>query len=186
VLAVANEADVPLCLHIGSSSYVQGTAPDAPKATTYSTVYLNANYALIDWLMSENFDRFPNLKICLSEGGIGWIPHAIEMCDITWQKHGTWTDSPPKQLPSSYIRDHVYGCFIEDDFGARHIDDVGALGLDNVMVETDYPHANSTWPHSHEVIAEKLAHLSVEDQAKIMRGNAERLFKFTPSGIGKR
>jgi predicted TIM-barrel fold metal-dependent hydrolase len=55
------------------------------------------------------------------------------------------------------------------------------LGADNVMAESDYPHSDSSWPDSIRLMRKQLAHLSVPDQVKILRGNAERLFEFTPA-----
>jgi predicted TIM-barrel fold metal-dependent hydrolase len=62
--------------------------------------------------------------------------------------------------------------------GIRNIDD---LGVDNVMVETDYPHSDSTWPNSRAVAKAHLAGLDDRDAYKILRGNAERVFRFQPS-----
>ena len=52
------------------------------------------------------------------------------------------------------------------------------------MIETDYPHSDSTWPNCLEHAKKQLAGLSEEDRHKIMRGNAERLFGFTPADAG--
>jgi predicted TIM-barrel fold metal-dependent hydrolase len=75
------------------------------------------------------------------------------------------------------FRDHVYGCFIDDVFGADNLDYVG---IDNVMAESDYPHTDSTWPHSIETLKKRLAGRPEDDQWKIMQGNARRVFNFTP------
>jgi predicted TIM-barrel fold metal-dependent hydrolase len=56
-----------------------------------------------------------------------------------------------------------------------------AIGYDNVMIETDYPHSDSTWPNCLEHANKQLAGISAENRRKIMRGNAERLFRFTPA-----
>jgi predicted TIM-barrel fold metal-dependent hydrolase len=53
--------------------------------------------------------------------------------------------------------------------------------MDNVMIETDYPHSDSTWPNCLEHAKKQLANLSDADRYKIMRGNAERVFRFTPA-----
>jgi predicted TIM-barrel fold metal-dependent hydrolase len=76
------------------------------------------------------------------------------------------------------FRQHIYGCFIDDLGGIRNLD---AIGVDNVMIETDYPHSDSTWPHCIEHAQKQLEGLSPEHRRKIMRGNAERLFGFTPA-----
>jgi predicted TIM-barrel fold metal-dependent hydrolase len=176
LFAVVAEAQMPLCLHIGSSSHIyHPPSPDSPVTVLFTTDYLNAQYTLIEWLLSDNFDRFPGLRICMSEGGIGWVPHCVERCDFKWQRYAKWSSSPPKNLPSSYMRDHVSVCLMEDDFGAQQIE---RIGVDNVMVETDFPHADSRWPDSHGTIGDRVAHLAPGDQHKVLRGNAERLFRW--------
>jgi predicted TIM-barrel fold metal-dependent hydrolase len=75
------------------------------------------------------------------------------------------------------MRDHVYGCFIEETAGLRCLD---IIGEDNVMVETDYPHSDTTWPDCLEVARTLVRDLPPETQRKVLRGNAERLFRFTP------
>jgi hypothetical protein len=76
------------------------------------------------------------------------------------------------------FRDHIYGCFIDDAHGIRSLDEIGE---DNVMCETDYPHSDSTWPDSIGVVRRRIGHLPPETQYKLLRGNAERLYRFTPA-----
>jgi predicted TIM-barrel fold metal-dependent hydrolase len=178
---VVSETAMPLCLHIGSSSHIyHPPSPDSPLTVLFTTDYINSQYTLIEWLLSDNFDRFPSLRICLSEGGIGWVPHCVERCDFKWQRYARWSNSPPKHLPSSYVRDHVSFCLAEDDFGAQQIERIGA---DNIVVETDFPHADSHWPVSHLKLAERIGHLDADAQAKVLRGNAEKLFRWTAPEI---
>jgi hypothetical protein len=74
--------------------------------------------------------------------------------------------------------DHVYGTFIEDQAGLRLLD---IIGEDNVMLECDYPHSDSTWPDTVAMAGKWLAHLPQETQDKITIGNASRVYNFTPA-----
>jgi predicted TIM-barrel fold metal-dependent hydrolase len=76
------------------------------------------------------------------------------------------------------FRDHIFGCFIDDVHGIANL---ATIGEDNVMIETDYPHTDSTWPDCIDLAHKRLAHLAPEVQYKILRGNAERLFNFQPA-----
>jgi predicted TIM-barrel fold metal-dependent hydrolase len=76
------------------------------------------------------------------------------------------------------FRNHVYGCFIEDHHGIANLDEIGE---DNVMCETDYPHSDSTWPNCLEVVKGIIGHLPDTTQYKLLRGNAETLYRFTPA-----
>jgi hypothetical protein len=75
--------------------------------------------------------------------------------------------------PSELFREHVFGCFIDDVHGTRSI---GEIGVDNVMAECDYPHGDSTWPGTRSRVLEQIAHLDVDDQRKVLSGNARRVF----------
>ena len=77
------------------------------------------------------------------------------------------------------LRNHVYGCFIDDDVGADAA--IPYMTPDNLMCESDYPHSDSSWPHSIRLMQKQLGHLPVQDQIKILRTNAERVFEFVPA-----
>ena len=79
--AVVSEADIPVCMHIGSSSRLVTTSDDAPPTVLVSLNGLNSMMAGVDWLMSGTLERFPKLKVILSEGGAGWIPYILERAD---------------------------------------------------------------------------------------------------------
>ena len=79
--SVVNEAAIPVCMHIGSSSRLVTTSADAPPTVLVSLNGLNSMMAGVDWLMSGILERFTNIKVILSEGGAGWIPYILERAD---------------------------------------------------------------------------------------------------------
>ncbi|HMG40252.1 MAG TPA: amidohydrolase family protein [Acidimicrobiales bacterium] len=200
VFAAAAETGMALCTHLGSSSKLPRTAPDMPMIATIALQPINIASTCIDWLFSGVLPRHPGLKVCLSEGGIGWIPYVLERCDYVVERQGYWaskgdfegdlssgeaklvegTGAELGALPSQLFRDHLYGCFIDDAHGAQSIE---AIGVDNVMIETDYPHTDSTWPNSMAIAHERLGYLPEDVQFKVLRGNAERVFDFTPADL---
>jgi predicted TIM-barrel fold metal-dependent hydrolase len=161
-------------MHIGSSSKMLVTATDAPDMVRFGVNFMNAVQSMIEWLLSDQFERFPGLKTVFSEGYIGWIPFVREHCDREWHTHGGWTNTLLPRPPSEYFADHVYGCFIEDPVGAELIE---KIGVDNVMLESDYPHPDGTWPNTQKVVDEHIRHLSPENQLKLRRDNAEKLYR---------
>jgi predicted TIM-barrel fold metal-dependent hydrolase len=169
-------------MHMGSSSTKIRTAPDAQDWIMIALGPLRSQVAMVDWLFSGQFVRHPKLKTAFAEGGIGWIPSMLERADNTWEHQGGWNESLLTEPPSAYFKDHVYGCFIDDVHG---VENLGKIGEDNVMMESDYPHSDSAWPHSAELAAKHLVPLSDATKQKVTRGNAEKLFKFVPSGIGQ-
>ena len=173
-LAACEETKTVVCMHIGSSSKMPSTSADAPAAVGSTLTYMNAAMSLTDWLMSGVFERFPDLTIAYSEGQIGWIPYVLERADKVWDDNRGWggVADKVKRPPSEYYFEHVYGCFFDDPHGLKNID---AVGRDNVTFETDYPHSDSTWPHTKKVAEEIMKDLDQETVDKICRGNAIKL-----------
>ena len=169
-----DETGTVVCMHIGSSSKMPSTSPDAPAAVGSTLTYMNAAMSMTDYLMSGIFERFPNLKLAYSEGQIGWIPYILERADKVWEENRGWGGVADKVLrpPSEYYREHIFGCFFDDAHGIKNLD---AIGVDNVTFETDYPHSDSTWPHSLKVAMDILRDLDDETIYKIVRGNAIRM-----------
>jgi predicted TIM-barrel fold metal-dependent hydrolase len=201
VFAAASESGLPICIHIGSSSKVPTTSADNPLIITLALTPMNAMITCVDWLFSGNLERHPNLKICLSEGGIGWIPYVLERCDYTLDRQGYWAskgdfsldlaggkvearDTKPSSarssVPSELFRERMFGCFIDDIHG---IDCLDLIGIDNVMIETDYPHTDSSWPNSIETAHKRLDSRNDDEKYQILQGNAIRVFDFEPAPI---
>jgi predicted TIM-barrel fold metal-dependent hydrolase len=191
VMTAANDLEMVVCMHVGSSSQVPQIAPDAPFMANLTWGATRTSGAMLSWLFSGQFQRFPKLKIALSEGEIGWMPYFLERAEQVLDKQRYWvsrgvqfsghagSDIDLETLDiRALFRDHVYGCFIDDAHGIASIDEIGE---DNIMCETDYPHSDSTWPNCIEVVKNRIGHLSPEVQYKLLRGNAERLYRFTPA-----
>ncbi|GAA0556184.1 amidohydrolase family protein [Actinomadura livida] len=175
VLSAAEEADMPLCMHFGTSGQAPITAPEAPMAVMIALFGCNSMYATADLLFSPVFHRHPRLKIGLSEGGIGWIPYLLERIDGTWERHRHYQNINHDVRPSELFARHIHGCFIDDEFGiqARH-----AIGIDNITWECDYPHSDSYWPKSRAIAAERLAGVPDDEAHKIVELNTRRLYNF--------
>ncbi len=195
----AEEAGFVVSMHVGSSSNLIRTSDDMPTLAfmAYSAAANQAG-TLLDWLFSGNFEKFPGLKIALSEGSIGWIPYFLERAEQVVDKQRFWASRFDINMNASHDRgeekgaasfsldtdvrrlfhDHVYGTFIDDQAGIRLLD---IIGEDNVMLECDYPHSDSTWPDSVSLARKWLSHLPDDVQYKIAVGNAARVYNFTPA-----
>jgi len=200
VMAAAQDTQMVVCMHVGSSSTMPAISSDAPALANLTLGAVRAAGTMLAWIFSDYFERMPGLKIALSEGNIGWMPYFIERAEQVLDKQRYWAAErnvklyggvggtadlamvPQADLASldirRTIREHVYGCFIEETAGLRCLD---IIGEDNVMVEVDYPHSDTTWPDSIEVATRLVKDFPAETQRKILRGNAERLFRFTPT-----
>jgi predicted TIM-barrel fold metal-dependent hydrolase len=173
-IAACEETGTTINMHIGSSSRMPATSPDAPNAVAATLSFNNAMASMSDWLFSGKLVQFPDLKLAYSEGQIGWIPYILERADTVWEEHRAWVgvaDLVPEP-PSTYYYRQIFGCFFRDQHGVDSIDKVGA---DNVTFETDYPHTDSTWPHTKKVAEELMRGVPQDVVDKVMRTNAIRM-----------
>ncbi len=125
-------------------------------------------------LFTGVFDRFPDLHISMIETGVGWIPHFLEQSDDRFWRNRSWGDIPISEPPSTYWFNNMSATFIRDDNGVANRD---AVGIDNMMWSTDYPHHGNDWPYSRRTINESMGGISSSDRHKIVAGNAARIFK---------
>jgi predicted TIM-barrel fold metal-dependent hydrolase len=170
--AACAETATVVCMHIGSGTKTPKASPDAPDAVSATILFGNSVASLCDILFSGLLDRYPDLKLMYAEAQIGWIPYVLERADDVWQTHRGWSGSQlycPQPPSTYYRRGQVYSCFFKDSVGLDMID---RIGVDRVVFETDYPHSDSTWPHSRQAAAEQFGHLDEQSVRKIARGNA--------------
>jgi predicted TIM-barrel fold metal-dependent hydrolase len=191
LLHAAADAGMPACTHIGSSSALPQSSPDASIEAALTLLPVNLMTTMIDWIFSGVFIRVPELKLCLSEGGIGWIPYALERCDHSFhQRESAFMRASNNglghlvdyhdldRLPSELFAEHVYACLLDEPFGSAILD---KMPLSNLMVEVDYPHADTSWPASSKLIGDQLSALTTDDRYAVLQGTARRVFNFTPS-----
>ncbi|TDB83582.1 amidohydrolase [Actinomadura sp. KC216] len=181
--AACEETGTVVCLHIGSSSSMPGTSPDAPFIISSTLTFQNAMGSMLDFVFSGTLARFPGLTLAYSEGQVGWMPYVLERADKLWHERSDnsfGTDLP--EPPTSYIRGRVYGCIFDDETGLANRD---VIGMDQICFETDYPHADSTYPDSAEVAARICDKAGLDDTEvyKLLRGNAIRAFGLDRYGI---
>jgi hypothetical protein len=165
-------------MHLGSPSQMLVTSVEAPIDVMITLQPINMVQAAADLVWSPILRKFPSLHFALSEGGIGWIPYALERIDYVYQHHHKWTGQDfGDMLPSQVFKDRVITCFIDDAFG---IDNRRYMNIDNITWECDYPHSDSTWPTSPEDAMKYLGEVSDEDIDNITHLNAMKHFQYDP------
>ena len=175
LMAACEETGTVVCLHVGSSGTSPATSPDAPSDTIGVLFFGYAMFAAVDWLYSRIPVRFPELRICLSEGGIGWVAGLLDRLEHVRKydaMYGTWNDVPLS--PADTFRRNFWVCAIDDPSAFLQRD---VIGIGNILVESDYPHADSTWPITQERLAVQLAGLSDEEIERVTWKNASELFR---------
>jgi len=176
-LQACEETDTVINMHIGSSSKMPSTSPDSPFIVSSILTFQNAMGSMVDWIISGTFARFPELRIAYSEGQAGWVPYVLERADKLWEERvadDTFGSTLPNP-PSSYVPGHIWFCLFDDEVGLLNRD---IIGMNQLTFEVDYPHADSTFPHTEETankIVQK-AGLNEAETYKLMRGNAIDLY----------
>jgi predicted TIM-barrel fold metal-dependent hydrolase len=178
ILALANEANIPLSLHFGSGGSPQVSPEGMSTNITIgiSLFSLNSQSAMTELLLSPVFHKFTALRMALSEGGIGWMPYILERTQFVWERHRWYNDVNREVGPRElFDRGHLGGCFISDQAGiaARY-----AIGVDKIMFESDYPHSDSNWPHSRKSLEDALADVPDDEARAMAEDNARRFYDF--------
>ncbi len=174
----ASDVGTILCIHIGSGTGMSLQDTAAPVEIMITSTPITLFNCATELIYSSFLRRYPELKIALSEGGTGWIPYFLERADYVYEHHHRWTHNDfGDKRPSDVFREHIITCFIDDHVGVRNRD---LIGMDNITWECDYPHSDSTWPRSPEVLWESLQGVSDEDIDKITYQNTLRHFQYDP------
>jgi predicted TIM-barrel fold metal-dependent hydrolase len=177
LFAACEATGTVLCLHVGSSGTSPTTSADAPPEIPAVLFGAYGMYSAVDWLYSKIPVRFPNINICLSEGGIGWVAGIMDRLDHCYRYQlgylPTWRDVDLS--PSDVLRRNFWFCSLDDDAGMelRH-----RIGLDHILVESDYPHADSSWPNTQAMLTRQLREQGVPDREaeRVTWRNAAELF----------
>lgn len=178
-----DDREMVICLHIGSSSAVKLPSLNSPFTAMLTLQPTSVMDTASDLMWSTIPARFPKLKFCLSEGGIGWIPYLLERADYVYKNHSVWTGTDlGGRLPSEVFAEHFICCFISDRTGTAQLGPSLAESplARQTCIEVDYPHSDSTWPNAPEVLAEQLDGLDPDIVEAVTHANALRFFGFDP------
>lgn len=184
--AAAQDLDLPLTLHIGTERWRPDIGiPLAPlDPVLFSAGAQDLRLSIAALIFGGVFERFPRLKVVAAEFEISWALYLLNRMDDTYQHRVAGLKGrrfEGSALPSDFFRRNVYISFQEDAMGveARH-----HVGVDHLMWGADYPHAESTFPHSREIVDRIFEGIPAEDKTKITRDNAARLYGFSIDETG--
>ena len=177
--AAAEDLQMPLSLHTGTTRVspdqeFKGRKTLRPALTTSVDHWVRLSVA--DMIFSGVFERHPRLQIGSIEHELSWVPHFLDRMDYTYtQRQIEFAPYRFKEdmLPSDYFHQNIFVGFQEDALGIRLRD---VIGVDNLLWGGDYPHPESTFPKSQEILEDILADCTEEEKAKIAGGNAARVY----------
>jgi predicted TIM-barrel fold metal-dependent hydrolase len=182
--AAAQDLEMPLSLHVITAKNQAPVPKPAGEQRLpahmvglrgYMSLIHEVQSSLSDIILGGVLERFPRLRIVSAENDIGWLPHYMYRLDHAFEKFAGMVDEQPlKMKPSDYVRRNLWATFQDDATGPAAYK---FFGPDNYMWASDFPHTDSTWPHSREVIQKDFADVPEAVMHKIVFDNANKLYR---------
>jgi len=175
--AAAQEAEMPLTMHIFTGATPNHGMPNWP-GVNYPLAYVGMEVSISTIIMSGVCERFPGLRFVVTEFETGWVGNLLRRLDHAYRRTGGSSFAGVKlsMLPSDYWHRNFLVTFEDDPIGIRTRD---FIGVPNLMWGSDYPHGDSIFPRSQEILDELFAGLPDADRAAITRGNVAQLYKLS-------
>ena len=172
IIEACAETDTVIALHVGSSGGYE-SPEGAPSLQLGATMFGQLSLAACaEWLWSGYAVKHPNLKIAMSEGGIGWVAMLLDRLDniVDRSGYGNGWDVRPAEV----LKRNFWFCTLDDPstIVTRH-----RIGVENIMFETDYPHGDGTWPDTQDLVEEVYGHLPDDELRAILSENAAKVFR---------
>jgi predicted TIM-barrel fold metal-dependent hydrolase len=182
--SICEEAGVAVCMHIGSSGWRAFTPPESNPSLMVALGFVPTITHSLAMMYSPVPRKFPNIKIVYSEGGVNWVPGALERADRMYKRHKYWSGTDDL-LPSEICRKNMWFCLIDEPYGLRVRHDVG---IERILWECDYPHSSCIWPGTQKVVEDLFQDVPDDETELITLRNAERLFNWTcvPDAAGQK
>lgn len=183
---VCAEYQLPVHFHIGASVtamtfFGQYFWPSHPLNTQLaiggSLLFIGNARVVTNLILTGMFDRHPDLKMVSVESGVGWIPFILETLDYEMAENAPSELAELKKMPSEYFRSNLYATFWFEKNRNKLPDLIEAVGEDNILFETDFPHPTCLYPKPLEAVEAKMATLTPEIRAKILGENARKLYR---------
>jgi predicted TIM-barrel fold metal-dependent hydrolase len=171
--AAAAEAGLPIAFHIGE---VPGSGGRGGFGTFFLVQAAPFRRVLGNVIFGGILDRHPTLQIVFAEGGINWVPSALQDAELTYGAHREIFDIVPKHRPTDYWHENLYATFQTDALGLGLLDQIGA---DRVMWAQDYPHGEGTFGYTTGALRQVIDATSEANARLILGDTATRLYRLT-------
>ena len=171
--AATIELGLPVSFHV-LTSRDDFSAVRGPVLNTLINIIRNNQDIIATFIFGGVFDRHPELRITCVEADAGWVPHYMYRMDHFYGRHRHALHAQElEKLPSEYFRGHVYVTF-QDDWVAFKVVDL--MNPERLMWANDFPHSDSTWPLSQELLAEHTSGLTEAQKDRILHDNIAELY----------
>jgi len=175
VFKTAEELDLPLSFHILTTK--QGALAQqarGPRINGFLSI-IRGNQDIMGTLIYGGvFDRHPKLKVVCAEADAGWVPHYMYRMDHAYKRHRYWMKAPSlERMPSEYFSENISVTF-QDDWVAFKTKDL--VNVRRLMWASDFPHSDSTWPWSQQMLEEHTKSLTEQERNWICHDNVTELY----------
>jgi predicted TIM-barrel fold metal-dependent hydrolase len=168
------ETETVINIHLGSASIRPSLSADTPQAAIALMWPAQTMGATVDWVYSKIPLRFPRLHLAMSEGGIGWVVMLRERMERYHRQRGQIQAWSEELSPAELLLRNFWFCCIEEPLSLEHRHQIGA---DRIMLEVDYPHADTSWPDTQTAVDAMLGNLPLDEAGAISHQNAARLYR---------
>jgi predicted TIM-barrel fold metal-dependent hydrolase len=169
----AIDLGLPLSFHILTSQQ-DNFKTRGPKLNAFMSIIRGCQDLVGAFVFGGVFERHPRLRLVCVEADAGWVPHFMYRMDHAYDRHRYWLPSGTlTTMPSEYFREHVYTTF-QDDWVAFQVKDL--CNVRRLLWANDFPHSDSTWPRSQELLAKHAAHLTPEELRWVLHDNVAELY----------
>jgi uncharacterized protein len=172
--AALSETDIAISHHLGNAPHLYEVfqRDPTPQCGIFTSLPALALAEVIAWwILTGTLERFPRLKIVFVEPNLYWVAGFLASLD---RKAAGPYDFPGMKLkPTEYFHRNMAVTFMDDEYGLgqRH-----AIGIENILWSTDFPHPATTWPNSKAVVARQFADIPMAERDLICAGNASRIY----------
>ena len=179
---ICEQAGLAVCMHIGSSGWRPYVPPQANPSLNVALGFVATITHSLAFMYSPVPRKFPTIKIVFSEGGVNWVPGALERADRMYKRHRFWTGTDDL-LPSEVCRRNMWFCLIEEPYGLRVRHEIG---IERILWECDYPHSSCVWPGTQQIVDDLFQDVPEDEAELITSRNAEQLFDWKCAPVSPR
>ena len=184
VWETAIELGLPLSFHILTDrNYAFASKVRGPKMNGFLSIMRGCQDIMGTLVLGGVFERHPELRVVCAEADAGWVPHYMYRMDHAYKRHRYWLPAGQtlSRLPSEYFSENIYTTF-QDDWVAFKTADL--MNWRRLMWANDFPHSDSTWPWSQQVLSSHKADLASDQADAVLGGNVASLYRIDVALLG--
>ncbi|MGH3562369.1 MAG: amidohydrolase family protein [Mycobacterium sp.] len=183
--ATAEDIGIVIAFHVGTEPIdfagggAIGVTYHGPGGAVlnYAETSFGGQRAVMKLVASGALDRHPKLKVLVSEGGATWVPFLADRMEEGYRQHALVVRPKLKRSPREIIYSQVYASFQHD---ASAVAAMTAMGFDNVLWGSDYPHVEGTFGHTQATLHQLFDDVDQQTRDRIMFGAFNELFPEAP------